>query len=96
MRGPSKFQTRDLNVASFLFANGAQLTEVCPIGPGKVEYFFSDRKACESLALQFCSGQALINPRAFVEGMKRARDCRDVALSNLVATPNQDDSQPTR
>lgn len=64
-----RYQTKDLYIASFLYAKGMMFTGINRNGK-ECTFLFEDFDTCTKLALLQFQGKAGVNARAFIEAIK--------------------------
>lgn len=64
-----KYQTKDLYIASFLYAKDVTFTGINKEGRN-CTFLFEDSDTCKKLVLLQFQGKAEVNARAFIEAIK--------------------------
>lgn len=67
------YRTKDLPLASFLYASGEKLIDFSRQN-GIVWFVFADKTFCENLASCFWRGEAMVNARGFVNASRSLKD----------------------
>ncbi len=74
-----EYLTKNLNLASFLWASGVQFVGIKRLNK-EVSFIFAPKAKAENFENQYFTGSATINPR---ELFARLKDLRDIIFSDI-------------
>ena len=67
------YSTRDLNLASFLYASHKKLSRA-DRNNGRVWFIFEDKLSCEKLVNSFWRKEATVNAKEFADAIRTLKD----------------------